>query len=43
MDGNFDGKIGYTWPRDVNHDLVISVADLSIMARMSPLICPSSP
>ena len=43
VDGNLDGKIGYTWPRDVNHDSVISVSDLTIMARMSPLICPSPP
>jgi len=43
VDGNVDGKIGYTWLRDVSHDGAISVADLSIIARVSSTspICPS--
>jgi hypothetical protein len=30
----------YTWPRDANHDYKISVGDITLMARVSPLTCP---
>jgi hypothetical protein len=41
IDGNYDGKFGYTGPRDVNHDGVINVGD-SLIIAMTPdsYVCP---
>jgi hypothetical protein len=40
-DGNYDGKYGYTWPRDVNRDGIINVGDLLIIARTQGMLCPA--
>jgi len=40
-DGNYDGKYGYTGPRDVNRDGVINVGDSLIVARTAGMVCPS--
>jgi len=40
-DGNYDGKYGYAWPRDVNHDGVINVGDSLIVARTAGMVCPA--
>jgi len=41
FDGNYDGKYGYTWPRDANRDGIINVNDLLLVAKISGMECPA--
>jgi hypothetical protein len=38
---NVNGTYNYTWPRDPNHDYRVTVSDLTVMARVSGIFCPT--
>jgi hypothetical protein len=40
VDGNGDGKRGYTGPRDVNHDGYLDSGDMLILAKTMVMRCP---
>jgi hypothetical protein len=41
LDGNLDGKKGYTDPRDVNDDTYIDSGDYAVVARTMVTVCPA--
>lgn len=42
-DSNHDGKKGYTPARDVNHDGILNVGDMTTVGKLFGITCPASP